>query len=203
MLDFVKKYSFNIFSQNGEDGIIEEVLSRIGLFEGRCVEFGGADGTFCSNTAKLFNEGWRGKLIEGDEILFSQMLNNQKLPEAIEMDNAFVTPENINHLVGVCDLLSIDIDGNDYQVWKAYKHKPSIVIIEINSSFKPDEEHFSAHDGCAYKTMVQLGEEKGYFLLCHTGNLIFIDNKYKKKFPEVKGNPISDCKNYFNYSWVG
>lgn len=201
MIEFVKKYGFNVFSQNSEDGIIEEVLNRIGL-RGRCVEFGGADGTFCSNTARLFSEGWQGKLIEGDEILFGQMLNNKKLPDSVDMKNAFVTPENVNHLVGECDLLSIDIDGNDYEVWKAYKHKPAVVIIEINSSFNPSVNHFSTSEGCSYKTMVELGIDKGYFLLCHTGNLIFIDSKYKKKFPEVKGSPIKEPKEYFNYSWI-
>jgi len=199
MLDFVKKYGFNQFSQNGEDGILEEVLSRIGI-RGRAVEFGGADGTFCSNTAKLFNEGWSGKLIEGDEMLFGQMLNNSKLPEEIEMENAFVTPENVNHLVGKCDMLSIDIDGNDYNVWKAYKHKPPVVVIEINSDVKPEDIVYDR--GTSFNPMVELGIEKGYFLLCHTGNLIFIDEKYKKLFPEVKGNPLTDYKNYFNYSWI-
>lgn len=202
MVEFVKKFSYNKFSQNGEDGIIEEALDRIGLLKGRCVEFGGADGTFCSNTAKLLTEGWEGKLIEGDEILFGQMLNNTKLPDSVDMENEFVTPENVNHLVGECNLLSIDIDGNDYEVWKAYKHKPAVVVIEINSSFHPEDEHFSLEKGCSYKKMVELGKEKGYFLLCHTGNLIFVDSKYKKKFPEVKGDPITDCKNYFNYSWI-
>lgn len=203
MIDFGKKYGYNKYSQNGEDGIIEEVLIRLGLFKGRAVEFGGHDGTFCSNTANLFiNSGWSGKLIEGDEMLFGQMLNNKKLPDSIDMENSFVTPENVNHLVGECDLLSIDIDGNDYEVWKAYKHKPAIVVIEINSSFTPDVNHFSTSEGSSYKTMVELGIERGYFLLCHTGNLVFIDTKYKKKFPEVKGNPITDYKNYFNYSWI-
>lgn len=202
MTDFVKKYGYNKYSQNGEDGIIEEVLIRIGLFQGRAVEFGAADGTFCSNTANLLINGWKGKLIEGDEMLFGQMLNNKKLPDSVAMENAFVTPENGNHLVGECDVLSIDIDGNDYAVWKAYKYKPAVVVIEINSSFDPGVNHFSTSEGSSYKTMVELGIKKGYFLLCHTGNLIFIDTKYKKKFPEVKGDALTDHNNYFNYSWI-
>lgn len=202
MLEFAKKYGFNKFSQNGEDGIIEQALQRIGLFHGRCVEFGAADGTFCSNTAKLLNEGWSGKLIEGDEMLFSQMLNNKKLPDTVDKENAFVTPENVNHLVGECDLLSIDIDGNDYEVWKAYTHKPAIVIIEINSSFHPEVYHFSKEQGCSYAMMNKLGESKGYCLLCHTGNMVFVDSKYKKKFPELTLDPITNHTKYFNDSWL-
>lgn len=200
MLDFVTKYGFNVFSQNGEDGIIQEVIDRIGLHYGRCVEFGGADGTFCSNTAKLLTEGWKGKLIEGDEILFSQMLNNKALPEDVDMENAFVYPENVNQIVGLCDLLSIDIDGNDYNVWKAYKGKPAIVVIEINSDIRPEDRVFDR--GTSYLPMVELGISKGYFLLCHTGNLIFIDTKHQKLFPEVKGNGISNYQKYFNDTWV-
>jgi hypothetical protein len=201
MLSFFEKYKWNFFSQNGEDGLIEEVLNRIGIIRGRCCEFGSSDGTFCSNTANLIINGWKGKLIEGDEMLFGQMLNNEKLPHDVDMENAFVTPENVNHLVGECDLLSCDIDGNDYNVWKAYKHKPAVVIIEINSSYTPTNEAICI-EGTAYKPMVELGLSKGYFLLCHTGNLIFIDAKYKKSFPEIKGDPLTDCKNYFNYSWI-
>lgn len=202
MKDFVKKYGANQFSQNGEDGIIEEVLIRLGLFQGRAVEFGGHDGTFCSNTANLFiNYGWRGKLIEGDEMLFGQMLNNKALPDGVDMENAFVTSENVNHLVGECDVLSIDIDGNDYNVWKAINKKPTVVVIEINSSYKPTDDAICI-EGTAYKPMVELGIEKGYFLLCHTGNLIFVDAKYRKKFPEVKGDPIKEHQNYFNDSWL-
>jgi hypothetical protein len=200
MIDFAKKYGHNRFSQNMEDGILEEVLDRIDLLGGRCVEFGAADGTFCSNTANLIVEGWKGKLIEGDQDLFSRMLNNQELPDDVDMENAFVTPGNVNHLVGECDLLSIDIDGNDYEVWKAYSYKPSIVIIEVNSDILPTERVFDR--GTSYLPMVELGIEKGYFLLCHTGNLIFVDNKYRKLFPEVKGNGIENADKYFNYSWV-
>jgi hypothetical protein len=179
---------------------LEEVLDRIGLGEGRAVEFGGADGTFCSNTANLLTKGWAGKLIEGDEMLFSQMLNNQRLPDEVEMENAFVTPENVNQIVGECDLLSIDIDGNDYNVWRAYKGKPSVVVIEINSDIHPEDKVFDR--GTSYLPMVQLGIDKGYFLLCHTGNLLFVDNKYKTLFPEVKGDGIANHQKYFNDQWL-
>ena len=49
--------------------------------------------------------------------------------------------------------------------------------------------------------MVILGSLKGYFLLCHTGNLIFIQHEYKHLFPEIVGNPLFDYKDYFDYSW--
>lgn len=203
MKTFADEYGFNIYSQNNEDGIIEEVLIRIGKKAGYCVEFGGADGTYCSNTANLLvNGGWKGKMIEGEEMLFNQLINNKVLPEDVDCENAFVTPENVNHLVGKCDFLSIDIDGNDYEVWKAYKHKPAVVVIEINSSIPPRIKSFNAHHGCSYNQMVLLGEEKGYFLVAHTGNLIFVDDFYRKYFPEITGDPIENVDEYFKSDWL-
>ena len=185
MLDFVKQFGKNYYSQNLEDGIIEEVLKRFKKKKGVAVEFGASDGFYCSNTANL--KGWTKHLYD--------------INPTGEVECKNITPGNVNELPE-CNLLSIDIDGNDYEVWKAYKSKPSIVIIEINSSFKPNVDHFSLDRGCSYKTMVELGISKGYFLLCHTGNLIFLDEKFKELFPEVTGDPLTDVQDYFNYSWI-
>jgi hypothetical protein len=154
MIEFVEKYGYNKYSQNNEDGIIEECLKRMKIEIGSCCEFGAADGYFCSNTRALIEKGWRFTMLEAE--------NGQ-----------FVTPENVNELVPDCDVLSIDIDGNDYAVWKAYDKKPKIVIIEINSSLDPEEDFFEPERGCNFSKMLKLGIEKRYDLLCHTGNMIF------------------------------
>ena len=82
-----------------------------------------------------------------------------------------------------CDILSIDIDSSDYQVWRSVeKYNPKIVIIEINSSVSPLVEdciHGKEHETTSFLPMLRLGEEKGYTLICHTGNLIFIRNDLK------------------------
>lgn len=203
MKEFVKEFGFNKFSQNQEDGLLIEVLLRLDLPGTRCVEFGAHDGTYCSNTANLIiNGGWTGKMIEGDEMLFNELLNNPLLPEDLDCANQFVTPENVNHLVGECDVLSIDIDGNDLNVWAAYKKRPAVVVIEINSSIQPAIRHWSMEQGASYLSMVELGLSKGYFLLAHTGNLVFIDEKYKKKFPEISADPIKEADKYFNTNWL-
>jgi hypothetical protein len=201
---FVEQYSGNVFSQNGEDLILLEILTRIKIKRGKCVEFGAHNGSYCSNTANLIiNHGWKGKMIEGDDILFGELLNNALLPDDLDCVNQFVTPENVNHLVGECDVLSVDIDGNDLNVWSAYKGKPAVVIIEINSSFPPHVFHWSMEQGSSYKSMVQMARtEKGYFLAAHTGNLVFIDEKYKNKFPEITADPINEADEYFNDSWL-
>jgi hypothetical protein len=99
-------------------------------------------------------------------------------------------------------VLSIDIDGEDLLVWKALKKKPAVVIIEINSGIQPLVSHYSKELGSSYITMVSLGIEKGYFLLCHTGNLIWVDEKYKNKFPEINGDPLKDWERYFKTDWL-
>lgn len=184
MLEFVNKYGYNITSQNGENGIINECLFRIKPEFKVAVEFGAPDREYCSNIFPLEKLGWK-------LYYYSDEASNG-------VEKKFITPENVNELQE-CSILSIDIDGNDYAVWKAYEGKPDIVIIEINSSLNPYTYHFNPETGASFLSMLDLGVSKGYFLLCHTGNLIFIDNAYKYLFPEIE--PVT-IEKYFNKSWL-
>ena len=123
------------------------------------------------------------------------------VPLSKEVEEKQITTGNINELP-VCNVLSMDTDGEDYELWKAYNGKPEIVIIEINSSFPPSVDHYSKQTGCSYRLMAKLGEQKGYFLLCHTGNMVFVDKKFKSFFPEITGDPIYNHEKYFNASWL-
>lgn len=202
MLDFVKQYGSNIYSQNGEDGIIAECLQRMEIETGVCAEFGAADGIFCSNTYKLLKQGWKGIMIEFDKELFEKMDINMDDLNCITHHQA-VTPYNINQLLfKELDVLSIDTDSdNDFYSWKAYTGTAKIVVIEINSSKEPMQDYLN--EGASYITMVQLGMTKDYFLLCHTGNLVFVLNKYRVLFPELNGHhPLLDFEDYFNDSWL-
>jgi hypothetical protein len=180
-----KKYGRNVYSQNGEDGIIEECLKRIGIKKGVSVEFGAPNDTFCSNTANL------------DPFGFTKHYYDPN-PECAVVHKRFITPENVNELPE-CDVLSIDIDGNDYEVWKAYKGKPAIVIIEINSSLNPDEDFFTPEQGCNFSKMNKLAKEKGYFLVSHTGNCIYVDSRYRGLFSELF---CIDTMFLFDRSWL-
>jgi hypothetical protein len=186
MIEFAKKYGKNILtSQFGEEGILLEVIKRIGLKPGVCVEFGGHDSRFCSNTRLLADEyGWTTRMFD---------IN----PQSPLVEKREITPENVNNLPA-CSLLSIDTDGPCYWIWKAYKGLPDIVIIEINSSYSPHSWHVPGPAGCSYLPCVSLGLEKGYFLLAHTGNCIFLLNKHRELFPEIEGDGIGNCELYFN-----
>lgn len=188
MKEFVKKYQDKgLYSQNGEWGIIKECVKRIGFSDGVAVEFGAADGFYCSNTADLVNE------LEWKRYMYDIA------PAGPGVTYMNINEANVNSLPA-CDLLSIDTDGNDFNIWKALEQKPAIVIIEINSSLDPDVEFFHPDRGASFCTMNRLAQDKGYFLLCHTGNNIYVDLKYKKLFPEI--HLIVTSEYFFDYSWV-
>lgn len=206
MLTFAKKYSYDAFSQGGEDGIIAECIKRIwpqGI-KGRCAEFGAHDGKFCSNTRLLLTQGWHGIMIEADEQLFKLCMTNV-FGLHCDVYNEMITPENANQTIPKSlNVLSIDCDGPDYGIWKAYVGQPDIVIIEINSSIEPTEDGpvNDPQDGTAYKPMCELAWQKGYFVLCHTGNIIAIRADHNLLFPEITSDPITQHELFFNRKWI-
>ena len=189
MLTFAKKYGRNVYSQNNEDGLIEECISRIMPEKFTAVEIGAPTWEYCSNTAYLADKGWSVEMYDID-------------PSDPRVHRMEVTTANINDIIEPT-LLSIDIDNNDYHVWKAYNGRPDIVIIEINSSVPPKQTMIPGNSGASYRSMVELGISKGYTLLCHTGNLIFVLNKHRSLFPEL-GNTHAyfDSELYFNTSFL-
>ena len=168
----MQAFRANEYSQNGEDGVIAEVFRRLAFMGvmsgvGRCCEFGAADGYWLSNTRALVDRGWTG--------LFLEASRGQR-----------VTPENVNDLVPAeLDLLSIDIDGNDYAVWQAYQGTPALVVIEINSGYHPEVDRFAQLGGCNFSLMNKLAAAKGYALVCHTGNCIYIRKQWLGVCPDA------------------
>lgn len=205
MLSFYNKYCKDItFSQNGEEGILQEVLKRLKIDTGHAVEIGANNGIWLSNTAWLIKEkGFTGLMVEADYDLWEQCCKNWAGDERVKSTCSMVNPGNINAFVDdTCDVLSIDVDGIDYQIFQALEAKPAVVIIEIDSSIPPDADRFNREGGAGYLPMVRLGIEKGYFLLCHTGNLVFVDKKYKKLFQEIKGDGLKNAEEYFRINWL-
>jgi len=159
-------------SQNGEDGIINAIFAKVGATNKYYVEFGTEDGIE-TNTRYLFkHRGWKGLLMDG---------SNENL--SINLHKAFITAENIEELFAThnvpkeFDLLSIDIDGNDYWVWKAITHfKPRVVIIEYNAHIPPTISKTIPYQadfcwdgtdyyGASLLALSTLGKQKGYILI--------------------------------------
>ena len=179
------RYGFKVYSQCDEDGIIQEIFRRIGNGNRTFVEFGVETGIEC-NSAKLLIEGWRGLWLDGSAANIAQIQSrfasfcNKGQLRAVE---AFITAENINALIqqggiiGEIDLLSIDIDNNDYWVWQAIEVvKPRVVVIEYNATLRPPfsgvvpYEPTKRWDGSNYfgaslEALVRLGRRKGYRLV--------------------------------------
>jgi hypothetical protein len=187
-------------SQNGEDGIIKKLFEILGIREGYLCEFGSGDGTGLSNTFKIYNtaRSFTPILIEADLDLYEKSLNRLKDYEPKIILNKRVSPDpessdsldnillnlNIPDLKDHLRLLSIDVDGPDLQIWESFNScRPDIVIIEINSSY-PITHLTSPEDtlGASALSMVQLATRKGYELVCHTGNLIFVT---KERWPQL------------------
>lgn len=201
-ISFYKAYGANIYSQNGEDGVLEELFKRLHISQGRCCEFGAADGKYCSNTRLLLENGWSGKLIESSPEHAKALIDNT-LNMNVELFFGAVTKANINELVpGDLQLLSIDIDNDDFHLWNHYRGKPDVVVIEVNSSIAPPEVVVPGDRGASYSAMVMLGIVKGYFLLTHSGNCIFVLNKHRALFPEVIGDGLENAEEYFDKSWL-
>lgn len=195
MLTFVNKFAGNIYSQNGEDLIVAECLRRMGITTGHAIEIGGNDGQWMSNTRLLIEQGWSGEFYEAEWSLNLKCEANWAHRKDVKCICSKVDGHNVNAFVkDDCDLLSMDTDGEDFEIFKGLQAKPKIVIVEIDSRLI---DGFSAQGGAGFRPMAQLGISKGYLLLCHVGNLIFIDRQYQELFPEINVDPLEHPEAYF------
>ncbi len=194
---------FRLFSQFEEDGLLLYLFAAIGVERHRFVDIGSADGinSNCANLAVNF--GWHGLFIEGEPGKVARgRAYYAKHPDTFVYPPTFVQAivqrENVNELIrgagvsGVVDLLSIDIDGNDYWVWEALDAiAPRVVIVETNVAFGrrsivvPYEKNLFAAGipasclGASPVAMAKLAARKSYRLVgaCRYGiNLIFVRN---------------------------
>jgi hypothetical protein len=180
----LERYGAKVYSQNDEDGIIQEIFNRIETGSRTFVEFGVEDGLE-NNTLKLLLDGWRGLWIEGSEGCVRQIAHKFRDVIAsgrLQVKEAFITRDNINaliapHFQGEIDLLSIDIDGNDIYILDAVTAvNPRVIIVEYNGKFPPPmnvaQEYAPNHtwDGSDYggsslEAITKVAAEKGYCLV--------------------------------------
>ena len=199
-------YTCNVTSQYGEDGILEKMLQTIAKRDGWCVEFGSWDGKTCSNTDNLISEkGYSAILIEADSKRFRDLKKNSEKNEKVICVNRLVGFEEDNCLDSILketqipedfDLLSIDIDGNDYHVWDTIKqYRPKVVIIEFNPTIPKAVEFIQAKDmrigqGSSLLSIDKLAKSKSYELVSATLiNAIFVQDKFYDLFG-IKDNSV-------------
>ena len=201
---------FSLSSQNEEDGIIHAIFDTVGDGSRRFVEIGA--GTNGGNSGFLASEcGWSGMMLEANEDRLSKLKMHFE-PLGITCLGNWVARENINDFIrdsgceGEIDLLSIDIDGNDYWIWEAVTAcSPRLVIIEYNSLFGPDravvvpyDPEFDRHRfveaaegghyyfGASLHALSRLAEQKGYRLVVTEPrgvNAFFLRNDVGQEIP--------------------
>jgi hypothetical protein len=188
-------FAENVNSQYGEDGIIREILRRMNRAREpgvrHCVEFGAWDGIHLSNTYNLIaRQNYHAVLIEADPIKFRAL--SQNIPESsVVKINTFVTFDGATTLDNILsgtdisedfDLLSIDIDGNDYHVFESLtRYRPRLVCIEFNPTIPNAVDYVQPRDfrvqrGASARAIATLGARKGYAVVAATYcNLLLLD----------------------------
>jgi hypothetical protein len=201
-----------VFSQNGEDGVLAEIFRRIGTTSCFFVEFG--IGTAIEGNSVFLADilGWRGVFVEGDQRDYAGLARKYAGTDRVATVQAYLTPENIAATFAAAqvppefDLLSIDIDGNDYWIWDALlpPYAPRVVVIEYNGSIPPasrivhnydPESSFPVDDayGASLGAMRSLGKKKGYFFV-HSelsgNNAFFVRDDLARHFADI--SPVAD-----------
>lgn len=216
---------FKVFSQFGEDGIIQDLVFKLNLKNKSFVEFGVENYEEANTRFLLENNNWKGLIIDSSE----KNINFIKKQDYywrfdIEAKCNFITKENINNIIKESDtpyntgILSIDVDGNDYWIWEAIDViYPDIVIIEYNARFGPERsvtipynKSFDRNNnksskiyyGASLMALCKLGRKKGYELVGtnSNGNNAFFVKKEKLINSSIKMKTPKDCyhKNSFS-----
>lgn len=179
-------FGFKGQSQFDEDGILQEIFQRIGTTSRKLMEIGAGEGLE-NNSVYLLQQGWTCYWVEAQESRcqfirdkFSAAIRNGTLM----LISGLVEPSNVNGLIATdddeeFDLWTLDVDGNDYWIFKAFDPsvlKPRVIMLEYNAKFRPPMEWAKAFDmnhqfdksdymGASLESLTRLAAEKGYCLV--------------------------------------
>lgn len=214
---------FRLHSQHEEDGILLYIYSLIGTTNKKSVEICAGNGIECNTANLIINHRWIGLLCDGKEEnikeakqFYTANPDTKYWPPTIKKE--WITKGNVNTIIeqnnfnGEIDLLSLDIDGIDYWLWKEISViSPRVVVLEFNHLWGPEtsvtvpykDDFIAEHTklGCFYfgaslQAFVKLGREKGYRLVGSNAiatNAFFIRNDIECSWlPEVEANSCFD-----------
>jgi len=217
---------FRVFSQADEDGVLLFLLGVVGISTARFVDIGGGDGLWASNCANLaLNLGFHGVIIDADaervergRRVYRQHPDTRVFPPIFH--HTVVTRETVNPilrslpLVGEIDVLSIDIDGNDYWIWEAIEAvSPRIVVIEVHPAYglrdviMPYDEAFVWRSGTVPRdigasptAMTTLAQRLGYRLV--GGNRFGFNAIYLRNDLGRGIIPTQDVAELYRHDWA-
>ncbi len=184
----ISEAEFKIFSQFGEDGIIQYLLKHVPIENRTFIEFGVEDFMESNCRFLMMKDNWQGFVIDGSERNIGRLKESYFYwMHELQAKQAFITKENVNDLLSESGfdsdlgILSIDIDGVDYFVWDAISYyKPRILIMEYNANFgaerkitipyRADFQRTKAHSsnllwGSSLAALESLSRDKGYALV--------------------------------------
>jgi hypothetical protein len=193
-----RDYEFKVYSQWGEDGIIDHLVNHVAIKNKIFVEFGVENYSEANTIFLLKHRQWGGLVIDGSsDNIDSIRQGNIFWRYDLSADCSFITKENINLIIkrngiaGDIGLLSVDIDGNDYWVWDAIDIvQPRIVVAEYNSLFgvtatistpyqanfyRTDAHQSNMYYGASISALNYLATKRGYTLVAgnSAGNNVF------------------------------
>jgi hypothetical protein len=188
-LDDIRESEFKVFSQFGDDGIVDYLVERVGLPRDseRFVEIGVEDYREANTRFLLVNRNWSGLIVDAGDAHVRRLHDSSLLwRHDLQPVAASVEPDSVNDLLAEhgfdrdLGLLSIDVDGNDYWIWEAVAAEPALVVVEYNSLFGPTRavtipyepgfdrtraHHSNLYFGASLGALTRLAERKGYRLV--------------------------------------
>jgi hypothetical protein len=202
------KYAKTNYSQFGEEGVIDNIMARIGIRTGFLVEFGGNDGIAKRNTRVLAERGWKGLFIEQDSALFQMMQLNFNAFPKIQCLHEQVTPfengvsgQTIDQILDrhfpnqEIDVMSIDMQGQDPLIFKNMRRQPKLIVIKGGIFWHPQMQ-MEVPDEIAAKNLAQplivmtkIAKEKGYELVCATSSAFFVRKDFYRYFISINNSP--------------
>ena len=206
----LRDVEFKVFSQFGDDGIIQYLIHRLAPLPDSFVEFGVENYRESNTRFLLLNNNWRGAVLDGNQGCVDQIKQDKCYwRHTLTAKYAWITRDNINDLIrdagyrGEIGLLSIDVDGNDYWIWeKLDVIDPVITIVEYNSIFGSDlavtipyDSNFDRHRahysgqfwGASLSALAMLAKQKGYSLIgCNSAG----NNAYFVRTNRVDNLPV-------------
>lgn len=188
----------NETSECGEDGILEAIFTVLGIEKGFAVDVGACDGKWASHTWNLFiHNGWRGLAIEKDKAVYDQLADRFSVHDSVQCIHKKVQacgPSSLSSLLKKHKVpedfafLTIDVEGNDYHLWKSLKnYRPMVVAIDFNPTISNDIVYVQKYNtaapfGASLRALIALGKSKGYELVAVTEwNAIFVRSDHYMK----------------------